>query len=146
MAVLVHVPVLQLVGNDAPQPQTPVAPHVWLGPQVPHVAPAVPQLVADSLAKGSHAVALLQHPPQPLLPLQTHVVPEHTVPAPQTWPQLPQLLLSFWKVKHALPHLVVPAAVQLKVHVIAEHADTPPVGGAAQLAQTPPQSSVFAGH
>jgi hypothetical protein len=40
-------------------------------------------------------VLLLQQPLQPLLVLQTHWLPLHVVPGLHTWPQPPQLLLSF---------------------------------------------------
>lgn len=143
-AVSTHAP--PQLANEAVQPQTPAPLQAPFVPQLAHAAPLAPQLAEVSLAYGSHVVALLQQPAQPLEPLQTHVVPEHVVPAPHALPHEPQLLLSFSNVRQAFPHLVVPAAVHVNVQVVAEHVDVPPAGGVAQEAHTPPQSSVPGGH
>src|SRR5579864_8513110 len=50
---------------------------------------------------------------------------------------------------HAFPHLLVPCAVQLNVHVAAPplaHATLPPFGGVGHVAHAPPQRSVPLGH
>jgi hypothetical protein len=67
--------------------------------QAPQGEPPDPQEAGDwlPLANVSQAVALLQHPLQPVVVLQTHIPPEQVVPGLQTLPQAPQLLLSLEK-------------------------------------------------
>jgi hypothetical protein len=73
--------------------------HCVRGLHAAQALPPLPQLVASENATGSHVVALLQHPLQPLVVSQTHCPPEQWVPLPaaQGFPQPPQLALSDWK-------------------------------------------------
>ena len=77
-----------------------------------HVLPLVPPPHVDTvwLATGTHALPL-QQPLQDELASHTQAPPEHRCPAPQTVPQVPQLLLSVWVLVQVplLPHGVSPA-------------------------------------
>jgi hypothetical protein len=74
--------------------------------QPAHAAPPFPHEEVDSLANASHVVALLQHPLQPELVLQTHVLPEQVVPGAHCVVQLPQWLSSLVVFTQLEPHSV----------------------------------------
>ncbi len=105
VAVFVQAP-LQVVGNEVLQTQPPLALQTWFVAHLKQVAPLAPQLVGLSLASGSHAVALLQHPAQPEEALQTHCEPEPIVPAGH-W-QLPLTQLPKGHAPHVAPPVPVP--------------------------------------
>jgi hypothetical protein len=88
---------------------------IWFGSVQPaHAAPPFPHDMFDSLANGSHVVALLQHPLQLELVLQTQVPPWQVVPGEHWVVQLPQWLLSVLVSTQLDPH---------SVGVVAEHPD-----------------------
>jgi hypothetical protein len=109
--VLVHV-LLQSVSPPGHWHAPPLATLAHTAPptvQPAHEAPPLPHEDADSLAKSSHAVPLLQQPLQPLVALQTQLLPEHVVPVRQTWPQAPQLFESDVVSVHVPLHNTWPA-------------------------------------
>jgi hypothetical protein len=109
-----ELPVHVLVPGMHPhEPPPVVALHTCPAPQAPHVAPLAPQLVAVVICvlNGSHAfcpVAAVQQPLHPVVALHAQCPAVHWVPAPQTTPQPPQLLLSVSSSTHAEPHCVWP--------------------------------------
>jgi hypothetical protein len=67
--------------------------------------------------------------------------PEHTVPAAQTWPHIPQFVLSVWSERHVPLQFVRPAPHET-LHVPAAH--TLPAGHAVvQLPQCAMSVCVF---
>src|SRR5579883_356400 len=147
--VLTHAP-LQFVGNDGLQAQEPevlVVWHTWFAPHWTHATPPVPQLVADSLAYGSHADALLQQPAHPLVVLHAHWpdAPVQDVPgllAAHEWPHVPQLG-SAVGLTHAPLHASDVAPEHDRPHVsLAQTAAPVPAVGAGHAWQAPPEAPV----
>jgi hypothetical protein len=68
--------------------------------------PPLPQLAVLWLASGSHVVALLQQPAQPVVVSQTQWPPEHVAPLEHAMPQPPQFEGSVDVSVQALPQSI----------------------------------------